>query len=46
MIAGGQSRLSDVPHIVVIPSIVISLTVLSFNLLGDRRDRSARARRA
>lgn len=46
MIAGGRARVSDVPHIVVIPSIVISLTVLSFNLLGDRRDKSARTRRA
>ncbi len=35
MIADGRSNLSDAPHIVFIPSIMIFLTVLSLNYLGD-----------
>jgi peptide/nickel transport system permease protein len=36
MIAEGKEVLSDAPHVSLIPAIVIFLTVLSFNLLGDR----------
>jgi len=35
MIADGRSNLSDAPHIVFIPSIMIFLSVLSLNYLGD-----------
>ena len=35
MILDGYSQLSDLPHLVFIPSIAIFLTVLSLNYLGD-----------
>jgi peptide/nickel transport system permease protein len=35
IIAVGQANLSRAPHIVVIPSVAIFLTVLSLNYLGD-----------
>jgi peptide/nickel transport system permease protein len=44
MIAGGQSDLRTAPHIVLVPSIVLFLTVLSLNILGSsRREASERA---
>ncbi len=36
MIAEGKEVLSDAPHVSLIPATVMFLTVLSFNLLGDR----------
>ena len=35
IIVGGQPELKDAPHIVLAPSIVIFLTVLALNYLGD-----------
>jgi peptide/nickel transport system permease protein len=35
ILAEGRSELRDAPHIVMIPTIVIFLTVLSLNYLGD-----------
>lgn len=35
MIAGGQSSLSTDPGLVLIPSVVLFLTVISLNLVGD-----------
>ena len=36
MIAEGKEVLSDAPHVSLIPSTVMFLTVLAFNMLGDR----------
>ena len=36
MIAEGKEILDDAPHVSLIPAVVMFLTVLSFNLLGDR----------
>lgn len=36
MIAEGKEVLDDAPHISLIPAMAMFLTVLSFNLLGDR----------
>ncbi|MEX2626266.1 MAG: ABC transporter permease [Ilumatobacteraceae bacterium] len=36
IIAGGRQSLEDAPHIVFFPSLVMFLTVISFNLAGDR----------
>jgi peptide/nickel transport system permease protein len=36
MIAEGKEFLNEAPHISLIPAIAMFLTVLSFNLLGDR----------
>lgn len=36
IIAGGRQNLQDAPHIVFFPSLVMFLTVLAFNLAGDR----------
>jgi len=36
IIAAGRQDLADAPHIVLFPSIVMFITVLSFNLAGDR----------
>jgi peptide/nickel transport system permease protein len=36
MVAEGKELLDEAPHICLIPSLVMFLTVLSFNLLGDR----------
>ena len=35
MVAAGRLRLLQAPHIVTIPGLVIAITVLAFNLLGD-----------
>ena len=35
MIAKGREQLEQAPHISIVPSIVMFLTVLSFNLVGD-----------
>ena len=35
MLASGRGYIRDAPHIVVIPGLLIMLTVLSLNLLGD-----------
>ena len=35
MLASGRSFIRDASHIVVIPGLLIMLTVLSLNLLGD-----------
>lgn len=35
MIAGAQTRLLDAPHLLLFPGLALSLTVLSFILLGD-----------
>jgi peptide/nickel transport system permease protein len=35
MIAGGRTLLYTAPHIVLFPSLVLLLTVLSFNFIGD-----------
>ena len=35
MISGAQSRLLDAPHLLLFPGLFLSLTVLSFILLGD-----------
>ncbi|MEO8697227.1 MAG: ABC transporter permease [Acidimicrobiales bacterium] len=37
MIASGQRQLRTAPHIVIVPSLVLFLTVLSLNVLGDVR---------
>ena len=40
MIADGRSRLESAPHISLVPSAVLFLTVFAFNVIGDRlRDR-------
>jgi peptide/nickel transport system permease protein len=36
MIAGGRTDLFDAPHVALVPSAVMLLTVLSINLLGER----------
>ncbi|MEQ9638428.1 MAG: ABC transporter permease [Alphaproteobacteria bacterium] len=36
MIEEGRERLDDTPHITMIPAAAMCLTVLSFNLIGDR----------
>ncbi len=36
MIAEGKEVLSDAPHVSLVPAAVMFLTVLSFNMLGDR----------
>ncbi len=36
MIAEGKEVLEDAPHVSLVPATVMFLTVLSFNLLGDR----------
>jgi peptide/nickel transport system permease protein len=36
MIAEGKEVLSDAPHVSLVPAAVMYLTVLSFNMLGDR----------
>ena len=36
MIAEGKEVLAETPHVSLIPATVMFLTVLSFNLLGDR----------
>jgi peptide/nickel transport system permease protein len=36
MIAEGKEVLSDAPHVSLVPATVMFLTVLSFNMLGDR----------
>jgi peptide/nickel transport system permease protein len=36
MIAAGKEVLDEAPHVSLIPALVMFLTVLSFNLLGDR----------
>lgn len=35
MIAGGRQSLYNAPHIVAIPSIVLLMTVMAFNFIGD-----------
>jgi peptide/nickel transport system permease protein len=35
MISSGQSLLSISPHLVVVPSIFLFVTVVSLNLVGD-----------
>jgi oligopeptide transport system permease protein len=35
MAADGISALEYAPHIVIVPSIALSLTLLAFNFLGD-----------
>jgi peptide/nickel transport system permease protein len=35
MIFDGKRYLSEAPHVVLIPSIAMFLTVLSLNLVGD-----------
>ena len=36
MIAAGREVLDEAPHVALVPAAVMFLTVLSFNLLGDR----------
>lgn len=36
MIADGRQVLASAPHVVFVPSVVMFITVYSFNLLGDR----------
>lgn len=36
MVAEGQGVLKEAPHVSLIPMLVMFLTILSFNLLGDR----------
>jgi len=36
IVAAGRQDLQDAPHIVLFPSIVMFITVLAFNLAGDR----------
>jgi peptide/nickel transport system permease protein len=36
LIAGGRQDLAESPHIVMFPSIVLFITVMAFNLAGDR----------
>jgi len=40
MVASGRAHLANAPHIPVVPSAVIVLTVLAFNVVGDRLRRS------
>ncbi|MBD5085700.1 MAG: ABC transporter permease [Clostridiales bacterium] len=35
LLAAGRSQIRDYPHLVMLPGVVIMLTVLAFNLLGD-----------
>ena len=35
LLSAGRSQIRDYPHLVMIPGIVIMLTVLAFNMLGD-----------
>ncbi len=35
MISGGRTRLLDAPHLLLFPGLALSLTVLSFVLMGD-----------
>ena len=35
MLASGRSAIRDAPHVVVIPGLVIMITILALNLLGD-----------
>ncbi|MGH9037570.1 MAG: ABC transporter permease, partial [Acidimicrobiia bacterium] len=35
MISGGRTRLLDAPHLLLFPGVALSLTVLSFVLMGD-----------
>jgi peptide/nickel transport system permease protein len=35
MIQGGRPVFRDHPHVVLVPAIVMSLTIVSFNILGD-----------
>jgi peptide/nickel transport system permease protein len=36
MIAAGKEVLDDAPHVALVPAAVMFITVLSFNILGDR----------
>lgn len=36
IIAGGRQDIAEAPHIVMFPSLVLFLTVVAFNLAGDR----------
>jgi peptide/nickel transport system permease protein len=36
LIAGGRQDLAESPHIVLFPSVVLFITVMAFNLAGDR----------
>jgi peptide/nickel transport system permease protein len=36
MIAEGKEVLAESPHVSIFPAAVMFLTVLSFNMLGDR----------
>ena len=36
LIAGGRQDLAEAPHIVLFPSLVLFITVMAFNLAGDR----------
>lgn len=40
MIASGRQALQSDPHIVAIPALVLVVTVLAFNVVGSRLDRS------
>lgn len=40
MIASGRQALQSDPHIVAIPALVLVITVLAFNVVGSRLDRS------
>ena len=35
MLASGRAYIRDAPHIVIIPGLLIMITILSLNLLGD-----------
>ncbi len=35
MLASGRSAMRDAPHVVIIPGVVIMITILALNLLGD-----------
>jgi ABC-type dipeptide/oligopeptide/nickel transport system permease subunit len=35
MLGSERNQLFSAPHLVIIPGIAISMTVLAFNLLGD-----------
>ncbi len=35
MLASGRGAMRDAPHVVVIPGLVIMITILALNLLGD-----------
>ena len=36
MLASARGYMRDYPHMVIIPGLFIMLTVLSFNLVGDK----------